>query len=241
MSTRIPWSNGKAQACKALSYQFNSDRNLQRKGVVVLNIILSKDNLEQYIVDTYGNNYNYFFKCGEHLLNIKPLIQAEYGEDNDCTLVSILTILNYRIGNLNLNYWYSIIERVAKKYFYTGQTGTLPFFINSIMKRVTPEYNSYVRYLKNIGFNFNTIKRQLDRDNPVIISMMNDGRNVYKNHSIVVIGYNMYKIDNRNIRILAVYDNWSREVRYIDYERLSMISSINYYAPIAQLDRAQDF
>lgn len=109
------------------------------------------------------------------------------------------------------------------------------------MKRVTPECNPHVRYLKNIGFNFNTIKKQLDQGNPVIISMMNDGRNVYKNHSIVVIGYNVYKIDNRDIRILAVYDNWSREVRYIDYERLSIISSINYYAPIAQLDRAQDF
>lgn len=205
----------------------------KRKVDDIMNIRLSKDNLEQYIVDTYGNNYNYFFRYGEHLLNIKPLIQDEYGEENDCTLVSILTILNHRIYNLDLNYWYSIIERVAKRYFYTGKNGTLPFFINSIMKRVTPECNPHVRYLKNIGFNFNTIRRQLDQGNPVIISMMNDGRNVYKNHSIVVIGYNVYKIDNRNIRMLAVYDNWSREVRYIDYERLSMISSINYYAPVA--------
>ena len=63
--------------------------------------------------------------------------------------------------------------------------------------------------------------------------MMNDGRSFYKNHSIVVIGYNRYKIDNREIRILAIYDNWAKEVRYIDYERLSMISSINYYAPVA--------
>ena len=167
------------------------------------------------------------------MLNIKPLIQDDYGEDNDCSLVSILTILNYKFANLDLNHWYSIVERLAKKYFYTGDNGTLPFFINSIMKRVAPEYNSHARYLKNIGFNFNTIKKQLDQDNPVIISMMNDGRNFYKNHSVVAIGYNVYKIDNRPIRMLAIYDNWSREVRYMDYERLSMITSINYYAPVA--------
>lgn len=205
----------------------------KRKGVVILGREISKDNLEQYVIDTYGYNYHSFFKYGEHLLNVKPLIQDEYGEDNDCTLVSILTILNYKFGNLDLNHWYSVIERIAKKYLYTGDNGTFPFFINSIMKKVAPEYSSHVRYLKNISFNFNTIKKQLDQDNPIIISMMNDGRDFYKNHSVVVIGYNMYKIDNRYIRMLAIYDNWSREVRYIDYERLSMISSINYYAPVA--------
>ena len=68
--------------------------------------------------------------------------------------------------------------------------------------------------------------------------MWNDGRDIYKNHSVVVAGYQCYKIDGKDVRLLAIYDNWAKEIRYIDYKKLSIISSIHYLnAPVTQLDR----
>lgn len=197
----------------------------------MMNTVLNKTNLNKYLEDTYGKNS--FYQYGGKVINMEALAQDEYGEDNDCSLVSILTLAKHIEGDISLPYFYNLIERVAKRYFYKGSFGTLPFFIKPIMKRVLP-YKVYAKYGKNIGFNFFTIKRQLDYNNPIILSIWNDGRNVYKKHSVVVIGYTAYKINDTMVYILAVYDNWRKEVRYIDYNKLSMISSINYYAASQQ-------
>ena len=52
--------------------------------------------------------------------------------------------------------------------------------------------------------------------------MLNDGRKYYKNHTVTVIGYKKYK----KAKILIVADNWHKEVCYIDYNKLSFISSL---------------
>lgn len=187
---------------------------------------LSQSNLDQYLKETYGDNF--FYSYCEERLPVIPLLQNNYGEDNDCSLVSILTILNYKKENLDLNHFYSLIERIAKKYFYNGKNGTLPFFIATIMEQIYP-LAAKARYLKNVGYNFSTIKKQIDRNNPVILSLHNDGRDFYKNHSVVIVGYHDYIINNNTVHMLLVYDNWCRSISYIDYNKLSVISSINYY------------
>lgn len=211
----------------------------KRKVDDIVNLRLTKINLDTYLKETYGTRLFYQYG-GKVLENVKPLIQDEYGEDNDCSLISILTAIKAKKPEIDLEYFYDLIERIAKRYFYKGTFGTLPCFIKPIMKRIIP-YDASVRYIKGIGFNFHTIKKQIDYNNPVILSVVNDGRDVYKNHSVVIIGYTAYKIDDTMVYVLAVYDNWRKEISYIDYNKLSILSSINYYAPVAQQDRATDF
>jgi hypothetical protein len=43
-----------------------------------------------------------------------------------------------------------------------------------------------------------------------------------------VIGYAIYKVDNIEVPMLLVYDNWRTTIGVVDYKALSMISSINY-------------
>lgn len=62
----------------------------------------------------------------------------------------------------------------------------------------------------------------------MILSVLNDGRNYYKNHSVTIIGYNIVKTQNRKLNMILIYDNWSTEISYVDYNKLNIISSINF-------------
>ena len=59
----------------------------------------------------------------------------------------------------------------------------------------------------------------------MVLSLWNDGRNYYKNHSVIIVGFNEFKTK----KILTVYDNWHETLSYIDYDKLSIISCINYF------------
>ena len=72
------------------------------------------------------------------------------------------------------------------------------------------------------------VQELLDKDRLVILSLHSDGRNYYRDHTITVFGYNLYEINGKEKIFFAVYDNWYRSVSYIDYDELSIISSINY-------------
>ena len=63
--------------------------------------------------------------------------------------------------------------------------------------------------------------------------MFNDGRNYYKNHSIVILGYETFRLKAddgkiKNVDMLIIYDNWSKNIGYVDYDLVSEISCINY-------------
>ena len=96
-------------------------------------------------------------------------------------------------------------------------------FQNIINK--TFNVKSQVRYLKGVGYNWNIIKNNIQNNIPMILSLWNDGRNYYKNHSVIIVGFNEFKTK----KILTVYDNWHETLSYIDYDKLSIISCINYF------------
>ena len=150
------------------------------------------------------------------------MLQADYGEDYDCSITCITAMLS----NGNPDETYKKVEEIAKKYFYNGKTiGTIPFFIKAILDEAA-NVNSKRGYGKNIGFTWSKIKSLIAMDKPIILSMLNDGRNYYRNHSVTIVGYNEY--NNGKVRLLAVYDNWRKTISYIDYSKLCTISSINY-------------
>lgn len=190
---------------------------------------LQENNIMEYICTKY-NVRNPKEMRTVYIKGIIPLLQNDYGERNDCTLTSILTVADFFKKPISLSDEYKKIEKIATKFFYNGNFGTLPFFIRSIMKRVCPDKKAKSAYIKNIGFNQYDIAYQLDENNPVILSVFNDGRNFYKNHSITIVGYKSYLVSCGNaVHLFMVYDNWSKTISYVDYNALSAISSINYY------------
>ena len=97
------------------------------------------------------------------VLKITPLLQNDYGGDCDCTLTSITACINYhRKGQDTPEQIYNEVEKIAKKYFYRGNIGTMAFFIQKIYDESLKKFpcakkKTYQGFFKGVAFNFNTI------------------------------------------------------------------------------------
>lgn len=180
---------------------------------------LDDSNLQSYIEETYEPITD---EVSEMIKGYTPLLQRDYGKANDCTLTCITAMLS--TGNPEVVY--KKVESIAKKYFYDGDKfGTIPFFIKSILDE-SAAADSESRYGKGVGFNWSDIKKLIKQNKPIILSLVNDGRGYYMNHSITIAGYKEF--NKGKIRILAVYDNWRKTIAYLDFNKLPTICSINY-------------
>lgn len=168
------------------------------------------------------------------ILKVPSLLQNDYGEVYDCSLTSLTAYIGYLKPLLSIDNIYSIVEAIAKTKGYNGITnGTNPLRIRSIFNealvKVGINRKTDVRYLKNIGFNFNSIKSLVKQCTPAVLSLWSDGRNYYHDHSVLIVGYSVYtNSKNQTKRFLQVFDNWTADYSYIDYDKLSTIASINY-------------
>lgn len=161
------------------------------------------------------------------MVKINSLLQRDYGKAQDCTLVSILTILQKDIQLTSPESTYGLIESIAYGYRYNGDKwGTIPFFIKKIMEDVYSVLNikhkCHVRYGKGVAFNFNTVKNLTDRGVPVILSLFSDGVGKYRNHSVVVIDCDATTKD------FIIYDNWAKEPQRLSYKKLCAVACINW-------------
>jgi len=192
---------------------------------------LTVSNITSYLKD---NNFNLKAIPESFMIrNIKPFLQKNYGGDGDCTLTSILTVVKYYKPELDENEVYDYIEKIAKKYLYNEKGGTFRGFNKIIAENVFNYFNINKKitskYFKNIGFNENIIINELKQNIPVIISLANDGRNYYKNHTITIVGYTIFKdINDKNRVIFKVFDNWYTAHNFLDYEVLNFNCSICY-------------
>lgn len=195
---------------------------------------ISPSDLTRYMMDSY-NCSNPFVVDQKNIIGFPSLLQRDYGAPQDCTLVSITSIVNYFTKlKLDPEDIYDYVEQVAKGYFYNGNSyGTIPVFINSIFNKVNAKFGlskkSKSGYGKGVGYNIAKIKEQINKNNPMILNISSDGRGYYKNHSVVIIGYLTYQIDSgKQVHLITVYDNWSKNYSYVDYNKLCAASSINY-------------
>lgn len=160
-------------------------------------------------------------RTGRKILQMKALLQKDYGERLDCTLTCMACLWGEE--------HYAEIECIAKRYGYDGEKrGTSPLVVQRIMQVFMKEHKLPGRpcsaYGKGIGWNYATIKRLIGGGTPVILNLWTDGRSYYKDHSVTIIGFEEYE----NGQFLLVYDNWNRGASMIDYKKLSVVSSINY-------------
>ena len=184
-------------------------------------MLINNNNFEKYLDQTYGKIRNRPLMAV--VGGVPALLQNDYGDPYDCSITSITAILS---KGKNPKDVYNKVESVAKKYFYNGKTvGTNPLTIKAIINQAG-NVRSHSAYGKGIGFNWEKIKNLINANRPIVLSMLNDGRKYYVNHSVTVIGYQQF--NQGKIKMLAVYDNWHKEICYVDYNKLSRISSINY-------------
>lgn len=191
---------------------------------------LTSTNIKSYLLGRY-NQYTEVREVKTKMLSFIPLLQSDYGKEKDCTLCSITAYVYNKTKETSPLDIYTKVEKIATKYFYNGDKyGTIPFFNKKILSEALDKQQKVnEKYVKGLGFTFTDIQTLLDNNKPVILSINNDGRNYYKNHTVTVIGYRIYCMDNKkNLGMLAVYDNWTKAVRYIDYKAMSNISSITY-------------
>lgn len=196
---------------------------------------IDADNIQKYMMETYPE-LSVFTKgiSGKRVASVPALLQKDYGGANDCTLTSMTAFIMFLKQATFANDIYKVIESLAKQYGYTGSKGTNPFLIkrifDSALIALKINRETKARFIKNIGYNFNLIKQIIDAGTPIILSMYSDGRNYYSNHSVLIVGYREYPLNNNKkaMRFLMVQDNWNKEVSFIDYDKLSIISSINF-------------
>ena len=192
---------------------------------------ITKYNLKKYLDDTYGNRQ--VQPCSHKQLDgFIPLLQNDYGEANDCTLTSMTAIIFYLSEQkLAVKDIYPVVEKFAKKYGYRGNRGTPFATIRMIFQKSLANFKmptAYGKYLRGIGYKFKDIKAEINKGNPVILSLDHDGKDYYDNHSITIVGYELYKINNKDVPMLIVYDNWYKAIAYVDYNKMSRFSSIHF-------------
>ena len=191
---------------------------------------IHQNNVKSYLKQTYGATP--ILKQQIKIDGFTPLLQNDYGEENDCTLTSITSIVYFLSKHkYSVETIYNYTEKIAKKYGYKGTRGTSAIVVRKIFHKVLNQFNlpkAYAKYGKNLGFTFKTIQEELKKSNPMILSMKNDGRNYYKSHSITAIGYEIYVVGNKEVPILLVQDNWYKSIGYLDFNRISTISFLHY-------------
>lgn len=147
--------------------------------------------------------------------NLRALLQNDYTGDNDCTVTAIACALSIP---------YNKVLPVATKYGFTYKKGTNPFKVHNIMQEIIS--NGYVTksaYGKGLGCTLKKLETIL-KTTPIVLNLWNDGRNYYKNHSVVIVGVDVYA----HGVFLRIYDGWHLETSLIDYKKLSAIMSIHW-------------
>ena len=197
---------------------------------------LTAGNLIDYIKTEYGSDDVKMVKA-KNVVGIEPLLQNDYGKPYDCALVSMTTLLNYELkGRQRIEMLYAYIEDIAKQFGYNGDTvGTSNVVVRSILGHAAKAFrvrkSACSRYIKQFGYNWKNLCNLIGAKTPVILCIPNDGRNYYTQHAVLVIGVVEYRLadkDDQRVRIIRIYDNWLKEVGFVDYDKLSQKSSIVY-------------
>ena len=191
---------------------------------------IHQNNLKTYLKNTYGGTP--ILKQQSKIENFPQLLQADYGEANDCTLTSMTAIVYFLSnGKYSVETIYDYVEQTAKKYGYRGASGTplvtiRKIFHNSLKKFKLPK--AFAKYGKDLGFTFKNIQGEINKKNPLILSIDKDGRNYYNDHSVTVIGYEIYSVGAQEVIILLLQDNWYKSIGYLDYNRVSTVATLHY-------------
>ncbi|MCR5627024.1 MAG: C39 family peptidase [Lachnospiraceae bacterium] len=141
---------------------------------------------------------------------------------NNCSIVSISKVIDYyrkikgcRYIADDIKRIYQTVENYGCIYGYSDEKGTFPTKINNITKDTLSFYGYKSKCNGCYTWSFEkTVKREIDKERPVMMSLL---RGFYRDHTITVSGYSIWKVNDRVLPILKVIDGWRAGCHYIDF------------------------
>lgn len=186
-----------------------------------------KDKYESidYIYSYIDKNYKGAVLLGEKSLELDNFIQKDFSKNTkNCSIISITRLIKYyskKISKLSTSEQeiFGQVYNIALAYNFSEIYGTNPTKIDDILR----DYFSFFgiktkakgHYLGNF---YKPVKSEIDKGRPLI---MNIAFGKYHNHTVTVTGYKIFKYRNMNIKFIELYDGWTREKSYLDYNAFS--------------------
>ncbi len=182
------------------------------------------NNPKKYLEDRYGGTAT---KNASKSLGLASFTMAQIRSGNICSPVAITRVLHYYRHKKGYKKIDSDYKKIFKKVWATNgnKDGTNPTVIDNMAQKTLRNYGykrsiSYNKYAWNFA---SDVVNEINKGYPVIFSMANG---YYGNHTVTVIGYEVYKIKKKlwigsttkYRHLIKVYDGWKDKPRYIDYE-----------------------
>ncbi len=183
-------------------------------------------NVSKYLLEQYGEKGVLVKRGRSILMNQMSMEQISGRRTRNCSVVAVTRIVDYyrKKNNIpgipeDIHQLYQFVEEVAESYGYSDKRGTVPFFISGITREVFKEYGIKARCRGIYVWSFEKhVVKEISAGRPVI---MNIARGFYKDHTVVVCGYSIWKVGDKFFPMLRVIDGWKKGVHYIDYESFS--------------------
>ena len=183
-------------------------------------------NVSKYLMEQYGEKGVMVRRGRSILMNQMSMEEISGRVTRNCSVVAVTRVVDYYRQQLKLpqippdiHDLYKFVEEVAEAYGYNDRMGTMPFFISGITREVFKQYGIKARCRGVYVWSFEkNVVREISEGRPVI---MNIARGFYKDHTIVVAGYSIWKVGDKLYPLLRVIDGWRKGIHYIDYEAFS--------------------
>ena len=180
-------------------------------------------NISKYLEEQYGQRGTLVRSGRAISMNSQSMEQISGRRTRNCSVVAITRIIDYyrkKYGLADISddirATYKVVEDIAESYGYTDKIGTIPFFISGIAREAFENYGIKAKCKGVYIWTFEKqIVREISAGRPVI---MNIARGFYKDHTIVVTGYSVWRVGNKLYPILRVIDGWRSGYHYLDYE-----------------------
>ncbi len=180
-------------------------------------------NINQYLEQLYGEKGVMIKRGRAIIMNQMSMEQISGRRTRNCSVVAVTRILDYYRDKLHIeaipediHALYKQVEEIASSYGYSDKLGTMPFFISGITREAFRQYGIKAKCRGVYIFSFEKhVVKEISAGRPVI---MNIARGFYKDHTIVVAGYSIWRVGDRILPMLRVIDGWKKGIHYIDYE-----------------------
>ena len=180
-------------------------------------------NITKYFMEQYGQR-GVLVKRGKSIVMNQQSMETISGRrTRNCSVVAVTRVLDYyrrtkQIPGVpeDIKETYKVVEEIAESYGYTDKFGTMPFFISGITKEAFAKYGVKAKCRGVYIWTFEKqVVKEISEGRPVI---MNIARGFYKDHTIVVAGYGIWRVGDKLYPMLRVIDGWKSGYHYIDYE-----------------------
>ena len=180
-------------------------------------------NISEYLTEQYGERGSLIKVGSPFIINLDSMETISGRRTRNCSVVAITRVIDYYAKRDHLEgipgdikQIYKDVETIAQSYGYSDKNGTVPLFIAGITRECLKRYGIKAKCRGHYIFSFEKhVKREIDNGRPVI---MNIARGFYRDHTIVVTGYSLWKVGKRTLPILRVSDGWKKGSHFVDYE-----------------------